>query len=56
VKQFSKPGLRVYARADKIPRVRLGFGVTILSTPAGLVTDQEARKKNLGGEIICQIW
>lgn len=56
VKRISKPGLRVYAKAGKIPRVRLGFGITIISTPSGLMTDQEARKKNLGGEVICQVW
>jgi len=56
VKRISKPGLRIYARAKRIPRVRLGFGVTIVSTSSGLMTDREARKKNLGGEIICQVW
>lgn len=56
VKRISKPGLRIYAKADRIPSIRLGFGVTIVSTPAGLMTDREARKKKLGGEIICQVW
>lgn len=56
IKRISKPGLRVYTKAKKIPAVRLGFGVTIVSTPAGLMTDREARKKKLGGEIICQVW
>jgi small subunit ribosomal protein S8 len=48
--------LRLYAKAKKIPRVRWGFGVVILSTPQGLMTDKEARKKKIGGEIICEVW
>jgi len=56
IKQISRPGLRVYAKADKIPSVRLGFGITIVSTPSGLMTNREAKKKNLGGEVICQVW
>lgn len=56
IKRISKPGLRVYAKTKKIPTVREGFGVTIVSTPAGLMTNREAKKKNLGGEIICQVW
>jgi len=56
IKRISKPGLRFYAKANKIPPVRLGFGISIVSTPAGLMTDREARKKNLGGEVICQVW
>lgn len=56
IKQISKPGRRVYTKADKIPAVRLGFGVTIVSTSAGLMIDREAKKKNLGGEVICQVW
>jgi small subunit ribosomal protein S8 len=56
VKRISKPGLRIYAKAKKIPKVRSGFGITIVSTPQGLMTDTQAGKKNLGGEIICQIW
>lgn len=56
IKRISKPGLRVYAKAGKIPPVRLGFGITIVSTSSGLMTDREARRKNLGGEIICQVW
>lgn len=56
IRRISKPGLRVYVRADKIPPVRLGFGISVISTPAGLMTDREARKKNLGGEVICQVW
>ena len=56
VKRISKPGLRVYAPANKIPPVKYGFGITIVSTPKGLMTGSEAKKKHLGGEIIGQIW
>jgi len=56
VVRISKPGLRVYAGVTKIPRVRYGPGVTVVSTSAGLLTGSEAQKKNLGGEVICQIW
>lgn len=56
VKRISKPGLRIYARADRIPKEKYGFGITIISTPKGLMTDKEARKKKLGGEVICQVW
>jgi small subunit ribosomal protein S8 len=56
VKRVSKPGQRIYASAKEIPRTQNGFGVTILSTPRGLMSDMQARKERLGGEIICQIW
>jgi small subunit ribosomal protein S8 len=56
VKRISKPGLRIYTKATKIPKVRLGFGITIVSTSLGLMTDKKAKKLNLGGEVICQIW
>jgi len=56
VKRISKPGVRIYAKVNKIPRVRLGVGITIISTPQGLMTDREARKNHQGGELICQIW
>ena len=56
IKRISKPSLRIYAKAKEIPRVKTGFGITIVSTPSGLMSDREARKKNLGGEVICQIW
>lgn len=56
VKRISKPGVRIYAKANKIPRVRLGVGITIISTPQGLMTDREARKNHQGGELVCQIW
>jgi small subunit ribosomal protein S8 len=56
VRRISKPGRRVYARVDKLPKTLGGLGITIISTPKGVMTDKEARKKKLGGEIICQVW
>lgn len=56
IKRVSRPGRRTYSRADKIPTVLSGLGVSIISTPKGLMTNREAKKKNLGGEIICSIW
>ena len=56
IKRISKPGQRIWVKKDKIPLVRLGFGVTIVSTPKGLMTNHEARKEKLGGEVICQVW
>ena len=56
VKRISKPGVRIYEKVNKIPKVRQGVGITIISTPQGLMTDKEARKNHQGGEIICQIW
>jgi len=56
VKRISRPGRRVYVRAKQIPRVRDGLGISVLSTPQGVMSDREARKKNLGGEILCEVW
>jgi small subunit ribosomal protein S8 len=56
LKRISSPGLRRYVGATKIPRVRGGLGVAIVSTSEGLLTDSQARKKNLGGELLCYIW
>ena len=56
IKRISKPGLRIYARADGIPRVLGGMGVAVLSTSQGLVTDREARQRHLGGEVLCHVW
>jgi small subunit ribosomal protein S8 len=56
LKRISKPGLRRYVGATEIPRVRGGLGVAIISTSEGLMTDVQARKKNLGGELLCYIW
>ena len=56
IKRISKPGRRVYSRASSIPKVMNGLGLAILSTPKGVMTDTEARKNNIGGEIICRIF
>ena len=56
IKRVSKPGRRIYSRATSIPRVMNGLGLAILSTPKGVMSDTEARKNNLGGEIICRIF
>jgi small subunit ribosomal protein S8 len=56
LKRVSKPGLRKYIGATEIPRVRGGLGVAIVSTSEGVMTDVQARKKNLGGELLCYIW
>jgi len=56
IKRVSRPGLRVYSRSNKIPRILGGFGTLIISTSAGLMTDRDARQKNLGGELLCYIW
>ncbi|MCX6913195.1 MAG: 30S ribosomal protein S8 [Verrucomicrobia bacterium] len=56
LRRVSTPGLRRYVGATKIPRVRGGLGVAVLSTSEGLVTDVQARKRNLGGELICYVW
>lgn len=56
LKRISKPGLRVYCKKDEIPRVLGGLGIAIISTSQGIVTDKEARKKGLGGEVICYVW
>jgi small subunit ribosomal protein S8 len=56
IKRVSKPGLRVYRGADKLPRVLGGLGVAVLSTSHGLMTDTEARQRKVGGEILCYVW
>jgi small subunit ribosomal protein S8 len=56
VRRVSKPGLRVYTGADKLPRVLGGLGVAVLSTSQGLMSDREARKRRVGGEILCYVW
>lgn len=56
LKRVSKPGLRKYVGATEIPRVRGGLGVAVISTPEGVMTDVQARKKNLGGELLCYVW
>ena len=56
IKRVSKPGLRVYAKSTEIPQVLGGLGVAILSTSSGLLTDREAQKKGVGGEVIAYVW
>ena len=56
IKSISKPGLRVYANTEDIPRVLGGLGIAILSTNKGVVTDKEARKLGVGGEVLCFVW
>ena len=56
IQRVSKPGLRVYSSAKKMPRILGGFGTAIVSTSRGLMTDQQARKEGVGGELLCYIW
>jgi small subunit ribosomal protein S8 len=56
LKRVSRPSLRVYVGAGEIPPIRAGLGVNILSTPAGILPDREARKRKVGGEILCAVW
>ncbi|MCX6496197.1 MAG: hypothetical protein RLZZ218_82 [Actinomycetota bacterium] len=56
IKRVSKPGLRVYAKSTEIPRVLGGLGIAILSTSSGLLTDRQATKKGVGGEVIAYVW
>jgi small subunit ribosomal protein S8 len=56
LRRLSKPGLRVYSRKDRIPRVLGGIGIVILSTPQGVITGQHARRLGVGGELLCEIW
>ncbi|MCK5061042.1 MAG: 30S ribosomal protein S8 [Elusimicrobiales bacterium] len=56
IKRISRPGLRVYSKKDNLPKVLNNLGMAIISTPSGLMTNKEARKKGLGGEVICEIY
>jgi small subunit ribosomal protein S8 len=56
LKRISKPGLRVYRPADKLPNVLNGLGTAVISTPKGLLTDKDARNQLIGGEVVCYIW
>ena len=56
IKRVSKPGRRIYSRATSIPKIQNGLGLSILSTPKGVMSDNEARKNNIGGEIICKVF
>ena len=56
IKRVSKPGLRVYSSAADVPRVRGGIGISNVSTSDGVMTDREARRRNVGGEVLCEVW
>lgn len=56
IKRVSKPGLRIYKKADELPKVYGGLGIAIISTSKGLMVDNEARDKKMGGEVLCYIW
>lgn len=56
LKRISKPGLRVYAKKDEVPKVLGGLGIAILSTSKGLVVDRDARDQGIGGEVVCYVW
>ena len=56
LKRISRPGLRVYAKKDELPKILGGLGIAIISTPGGLMTDKNARKAGLGGEVLCYVW
>jgi small subunit ribosomal protein S8 len=56
IKRISKPGLRVYTKASEIPRVYGGLGVAVVSTPKGVMSGRQARRLNVGGEVICHVW
>ena len=56
IKKISKPGLKVYAKANEVPKVLGGLGIAIISTSKGIVSDKEARKLGIGGEVICYVW
>ena len=56
IKKISKPGLKVYAKAEDVPRVLGGLGIAIVSTSKGVISDREARKLGIGGEVICYVW
>jgi small subunit ribosomal protein S8 len=56
IKKISKPGLKVYAKANDVPRVLGGLGIAIISTSNGVISDKEARKLGVGGEVVCYVW
>lgn len=56
LRRVSKPGMRIYVKADKIPKVMSGLGIAILSTSKGIITDHQARELGVGGEILCNVW
>ena len=56
IRRISKPGLRAYSNAGELPRVQNGLGIAVVSTSSGVMTDRDARKKGVGGEVICHVW
>jgi len=56
MRKVSKPGRRVYVKKEELPKVLGGYGIAIISTSQGIMTDQEARKRGIGGEVICEVW
>ncbi len=56
LKRISKPSCRIYERAERIPEVLNGYGINVVSTSKGIMTDREAKKRNVGGEILCSVW
>jgi len=56
LKKISKPGMRVYAAHDEIPKVLNGLGISVISTSKGILTDKQARNENVGGEVVCYVW
>ena len=56
IQRVSKPGRRIYVKSEKIPKVLNGYGIAILSTSKGIMTDKQAREQNVGGEILCNVW
>mgnify|MGYP000985209445 FL=1 len=56
LRRVSRPGRRVYVRHDQIPRVRNGYGIAVLSTSSGIMSDRQARKQSVGGELLCEVW
>ena len=56
IKRISRPGLKVYAKKDEVPKVLGGLGIAIISTSSGLITDKQARELGVGGEVVCMVW
>ncbi|CCF82270.1 30S ribosomal protein S8 [Nitrolancea hollandica] len=56
IKRISKPGLRVYSSKERLPRVQSGLGIAVVSTPQGVLSDREARRRGVGGEVLCTVW
>lgn len=56
IKRISKPGMRIYANSEELPKVLNGLGIAVISTSNGILTDKQARQKNVGGEVICYVW